>query len=376
MTALADYLLFWRTTVARDREIVEAVVRPEHQGPSPGLRDALAAWPGVWYWGPGRDADRLVLIRPLVTPQRERWWLHGLLFAVTFVTMWMGGALLLDVEAHTLPFLGWGWQQPGLVEWLRRSVVGIPFAMALMAILLSHEMGHYLTAKRYGINASPPYFLPAPIEFNFIGTFGAFIRLRSPVVDRRQLLDIGAAGPWVGFLVAVLMLLVGLQHSAIVPGGADAMVINAWDRTFVLGDSLLTDWARTLLIGDTGIELHPLAFAGWVGLLVTTLNLLPLSQLDGGHIVYALVGRWQPLCGWLTWFGLIGLGYWQWGSGVGQWWWWWVWALLILLMGGGRLSHPQVLERARPLPRNRVPLGIASIALFVLTFAPVPIQVI
>lgn len=377
MTALADFLLFWRTTVARDREIVEAVVRPEHRGPSSALAVALDAWPGIWYWASGPDRDRLVLVRALAPPQRERWWLHAVLFLMTFVTVWMGGALLFNVETHTLPTLDGGLAglAVGLLAWVRSSAVGIPFAMALMAILLAHEMGHYLTAKRYGINASPPFFLPAPIEFNFIGTFGAFIRLRSPVVDRRQLIDVGAAGPWAGFVVAVLMLVVGLHQSVYFPGatGDQGMVIYVREIPFVLGDSLLTLGARHLLLGDGGVMLHPLAFAGWIGLLVTTLNLLPLGQLDGGHILYSLVGRWQRSLGWMIWFGLIALGYWQRVTGVGQWWWWWVWAALILLLGGGRLGHPRVLERERPLPTSRLPLGLASIALFVLTFTPVPI---
>jgi membrane-associated protease RseP (regulator of RpoE activity) len=248
-------------------------------------------------------------------------------------------------------------------------MAGMPFAMALMAILLSHEMGHYLTAKRYCINASPPYFLPAPIEFTFIGTLGAFIRLRSPVVDRRQLMDVGAAGPWVGFVVALLMLVVGLQRSYVIPPGHfDApMVIEVARGNWLVGDSLITWGLRHFLIGDGTAVLHPLAVAGWVGMLVTALNLLPLGQLDGGHILYALFGDRQRYVGVVAWLGLVVLGRWFWP--------WWVWAGLTLLLGGGRLSHPRVLEPRRPLPASRIPLGWGSIALFVITFAPVPLRV-
>jgi membrane-associated protease RseP (regulator of RpoE activity) len=245
----------------------------------------------------------------------------------------------------------------------------MPFAMALMAILLSHEMGHYLTAKRYGINASPPYFLPAPIEVNFIGTFGAFLRLRSPVVDRRQLMDVGAAGPWAGFLVAAVLLVVGLRHSYLVPPGKyDApMVIELGRSTVFLGDSLLTWGLRQLVLGQGSAVLHPLAVAGCVGMLVTALNLLPMGQLDGGHILYALLADRQRSAGLVTLAALAVLGRWY------QW--WWLWAALILLIGGGRLAHPRVLEPLRPLPRSRLPLGWGSMLLFAVTFAPIPLRV-
>lgn len=371
MTALAPFLAYWRTTVARDREIVEAVVLPEHRGPSADLGRALAAWPGVYYWASGADAGRLVLVRPLGAAQRERWWLHAVLFLVTFVTAQLGGAILLGGSVHTLPSLAGGFPAitDNVVAWVRESLIGIPFAMALLAILLAHEMGHYLTAKRYGINASPPYFLPAPVEFNFAGTFGAFIRLRSPVVDRRQLMDVGAAGPLVGFGVALLMLIVGVQQSLVVPAGTyDApMVIElARGPTWLLGDSLVTWGVREFLVGEGTLVLHPLAVAGWIGMLVTALNLVPLGQLDGGHILYALFGERQRYVGLLAWIGLIVLGRWYWP--------WWIWAALTLVLGGGRLAHPRVLERVRPLPWSRVPIGLASIGLFAITFAPVPLS--
>jgi Zn-dependent protease len=366
-----EYLSHWRSVTIRDREIIEAVVRPEHRGPSPPLRDALEQWPGVYYWAPGRDAARLVLVRALGPPQRERWWLHIVLFLGTFLTVELGGVLLLGGSVHTLPSFRGGW--PALTEnlavWLRASTAGMPFAMALMGILLAHEMGHYLTAKRYGISASPPFFLPAPIEFNFIGTFGAFIRLRSPVVDRRQLMDVGAAGPWVGFGVALLMLIVGAQRSWIAaPGEFNApMVVQLAGGHLFIGDSIVTWGVRHFFTHGATLILHPLAVAGWIGMLVTALNLLPLGQLDGGHILYALLGRHQRIVAALTWIGLLILGRWFWP--------WWAWAGLTLLLGGGRLAHPRVLERQRPLPPSRVPFGWASVVLFLITFTPVPLSI-
>lgn len=369
MSGLAEFLLYWRTVVVREREIVEAVVRPEHRGPSPRFQQALEAWPGIHYWDGGGAHDRVVLIRPLTPPAAERWWLHGLLFAITFLTVWMAGALLAGIPTHSLPRWNGSLNTMGsaVVTWTGRSLAGLPFAMAFMAILLTHEMGHYLTAKRYRINASPPYFIPAPIEWNFIGTFGAFIRLRSPVVDRRQLMDVGAAGPWAGFVVALLMLIVGLARSRILPGGMGGgapMVIFTPAMEWRLGDSILTYALRTWIVGSGTVVLHPLAFAGWLGLFVTTLNLLPVTQLDGGHILYALTGDAQRYIGWIVWAGLLVLGKWFW--------WWWVWAALTFVLGGGRLAHPRVLEPRRKLPMSRVPLGWLSIILFAVTFTPVP----
>lgn len=371
LPALEPYLSYWRTTVSRDREIVEAVVRPEHRGPSDGLARALREWPGVHYWASGADAGRLVLVRALAAPVKERWWLHALLFAVTFLTVQLAGTLLLGGAHYTLPSLAGDWPAPlrSVVAWLRESTAGVPFAMSLMAILLTHEMGHYLTARRYDINASPPYFLPAPIEINFIGTFGAFLRLRSPVVDRRQLMDVGAAGPWAGFFVATVLLVVGLRYSYLVPPGEYGfpMVIELGHTNVFFGDSILTWALRQLLLGEGTAVLHPLAIAGCVGMLVTALNLLPLGQLDGGHILYALLGNRQRYAGLATLIALLVLGNWYK--------WWWLWAALVLIVGGGRLAHPRVLEPLRPLPPSRVPLGWASILLFALTFAPVPITV-
>jgi len=376
VTSLAPYLSYWRTATVRDREIVEAVVREEHRQPSPALARALREWPGTYYWTTGADAGRLVLVRALAPAQRERWWLHILLFLLTFLTVQLGGALLLGARPHTLPPLGGGIAALGahILAWLRGSLVGMPFAMALMAILLAHEMGHYLTAKRYGINASPPFFIPAPIEVNFIGTFGAFIRLRSPIVDRRQLLDVGAAGPWLGFGVALLMLVVGLERSvALAPGAfpAPMVVEKVWGHDLMIGDSVVTWGLRHLLLGGGTAVLHPLAAAGWIGMLVTALNLLPLGQLDGSHVLYALLGNRQRYAALLTLAALALLGVW-----FRPWWImpWWLIAVLAVLMSGGRLAHPRVLEPLRPLPPSRVPFGWATVLLFLVTFTPVPIM--
>ncbi len=369
LKAISPYFRYWRTIVALDREVVDAVVSPAHQGPSPELQSALNEWPGTYYWSKREGPNRLVLIRPLAPSPKERWWLHVALFVITFGTVWMAGSVLMSPPA-TLPIpssldlqRAWG----DLQEWVSLAGPGLGFAAALMGILLAHELGHYFVARRYGVNASPPYFLPGPPQLNLIGTFGAFIRLRSPIVDRRQLLDVGAAGPWAGFAVALLVLVVGLLKSDVVEGvNALTPQMIYWGRIeFYLGDSPLMAIARRLLVGEGTVLLHPLAVAGWFGLFVTMLNLLPLGQLDGGHIVYSLIGRHQGKVGLLMWYGLVVLGFEFHG--------WWIWAALILLIGRGRIAHPSVLDPYRPIPASRWWTGLATAVLFALTFTADPL---
>jgi hypothetical protein len=383
LSTIVTYLSWWRTIAAGDREVIDAVVHPAHRGPSPDLEHALANWPGPYYWSRGDGEGRLVLIRLLRPPGRERWWLHALLFGATFITVWMGGALLAGSRlplafpfsidfSHVPQLLG------DLVSQLLTSRPGLDFAMALMAILLAHESGHYLTARRYGINASPPYFIPAPPIVNFIGTFGAFIRLRSPVVDRRQLMDVGAAGPWAGFLVALIALVVGLSRSQLVSGvGPSEQLVILADFQLYLGDSPIMYALRRAMVGEGTVLLHPLAFAGWIGLFVTMLNLLPMGQLDGGHVLYALIGRRQAMVSSAAWFGIVALGFIV-GRETSPWiaWFWWIWAIVILLLSRGRLHHPNVMDRHRPLPTGRKMLGVATLLLFVGTFSPIPVYYI
>ena len=171
---------------------------------------------------------------------------------------------------------------------------GWSFGVPLLAILLVHELGHYLTARRYAIDTTPPFFIPVPPTLSPIGSLGAFIRVRSPVVDRRQLLDVGAAGPLAGFVVAIAVLIWGYSTSERIPivlGSAPSYVTLVGQPLF-LGESLLTGWLRDwLLPGTAAVHLSLPAFAGWVGMFITGLNLIPLSQLDGGHVTYGMLGR-------------------------------------------------------------------------------------
>jgi membrane-associated protease RseP (regulator of RpoE activity) len=246
--------------------------------------------------------------------------------------------------------------------------IGLTFSLPLAAILAAHESGHYLASRRYRVNASPPFFLPFPPQLGLLGTMGAFIRLRSPMYDRRTLFDIGVAGPFAGMIVAIPVLLLGLAHSGTValPGVTLAhQVIVVEDWHLLLGDSLLLSLCKAIVGAHGTIALTPLAIAGWTGLFITSLNLLPLAQLDGGHITYALFGDRQPWIARFFWLLLIPMGrLWQ-G--------WWLWAVLALVIGRGQLGHPMLIAPERPLDTKRRMLAWLSIALLVVTFAPAAI---
>jgi membrane-associated protease RseP (regulator of RpoE activity) len=242
---------------------------------------------------------------------------------------------------------------------------GLAFSLPLLFILLCHELGHYVVCRRNGLPSTPPYFLPAPFG---LGTLGAFIRIRAPIRNKRQLFDIGFSGPIAGFLALLPFLLYGIANSRVsVFYPADAEVANA--LLFRPGKSLLIRGVSLLFHGELGasetLNLHPIALAAWVGLFATSLNLLPLGQLDGGHIVYAALGRLQrraalPLLVALGLFGILWPG-------------WFLWCVVILVLG---LRHPPVLDESDPLdPRRMWLAGLAAI-LFIITFMPVPVSAI
>ncbi|MGD9763575.1 MAG: site-2 protease family protein [Candidatus Binatia bacterium] len=273
---------------------------------------------------------------------------HILLFAATFVTATLANAHVqgVDLGAHPLGF-----------------VAGLPYAIALMGILLAHECGHYLLSRRYGVDATLPYFIPAPPTLFFFGTFGAFIRMRSLPRTRRALFDIGAAGPWGGIAVAVPALILGLSLSEVQVVGEPPMA--GW----MLGDSLLFRALVWLTCGvsthDATIVLHPIALAGWVGLFVTALNLMPVGQLDGGHVVYAALGeRWHR---WIS-LGTVGALLFLGVSAAPS---WLLWATLLAVLG---VRHPRLPDGLTALDRPRRWGVAATLLLFALTFMPDPIS--
>lgn len=365
---LAPYVVAWRTLLLRDREVVDALVHPAHAGPSIELARALARWDGHHYWSDEPGGRWLILSRRRVVPA-ERWWLHGLLLVLTLATTTVAGSVLrgnLIIDSVWRMLRGHG----TLIGDPRAALAsGLVFSIPLVAILLAHELGHYLVARRYRLDVSPPYFIPVPLWPSFIGTMGAFIRLRTLLTDRRQLFDVGLAGPIAGFVLALPVLWIGIRLSHPVPAleGVRGMVLWIGGDRLLLGDSPVTLLTRLLVWGNRGpIALHPLALVGVLGMFVTMINLLPMAQLDGGHILYAAQPRWHQRVALLFWIAILGLGYWWAG--------WYVWAGLVLVLSRGRLDHPNVLVPERPLPLSRRRLAWVGLALFILTFAPVPFK--
>lgn len=271
----------------------------------------------------------------------------------------LGGAITGVLEFGDLIVQG-GW---------RFLLPGWEFALPLLGILLVHELGHYLTARRYAIDVSPPYFLPVPPTLSPIGGLGAFIRLRSPVYDRRQLLDVGAAGPLAGFVVAVAVLLWGYQlsHRLAIPMADAPSLVRLAGQPIMIGESLITRALRDWVIPGNGpVVLSPEAFAGWVGMFITGLNLLPLSQLDGGHVLYGLIGRHQKVVGLVAVAGLVLLA-----QAAPM---WYLWVALTFIIGGGRWTHPAVVVPDRPVLRAGRLTGAACVIVFILTFVPYPFR--
>ena len=232
-------------------------------------------------------------------------------------------------------------------------LMGLPFSFSIMLILLSHEMGHYLMAKKYGVDATLPYFIPAP---NIIGTFGAVIKIRGVIPSRKALFDVGAAGPITGFIVSIPFLLYGLSHSRVlakIPQGG-----------LSLGEPLLFKLLYKFYfpsVPSDNILIHPIGFAAWVGLFVTSLNLIPISQLDGGHISYAVLGKDSNKLSFAVFVFLIYLG-------IFKWWVWLIWAGFAAFIG---VYHP-AFEYEDGLDLVRILIAIFVLIVFFLTFIPQP----
>ena len=276
----------------------------------------------------------------------RRWGRNLLLFALTAASVFLTGAF----QSVSLPD---GRTLVALDFW-----AGLRLVAGLLGILLAHEMGHYLACRRHGVDATLPFFLPAPFV-SMVGTLGAFIRIRSRIPHRRALFDIGVAGPLAGFVVCLPVLLLGIREARLVPTDPDAEGI-------FLGEPLLFQWVERLVHGpvpDTlTLVLGPLGLAAWFGLFVTALNLIPIGQLDGGHVTYALlrekaalvskIGSW--VCVALVYFGPN----------------WILWAVLVRVLGRG---HPPTTYDDEPVGRARVWVGLLSLAVFVVCFVPNPI---
>jgi membrane-associated protease RseP (regulator of RpoE activity) len=273
-----------------------------------------------------------------------------LLLATLFTTL-LAGASFAGVDGYGVLIRAWSSGQWAAV--IPALYAGLPFAGTLLFILGVHEMGHYVAARLHGVNVTLPYFIPVP--FLGLGTFGAFIQMKSPVENRKALFDVGVAGPLAGFVVALPLMIIGLLQSQVVA----RVGLGAF------GSSLLLRGLAAVFLphaANAAIRLSPMAIAAWFGLLVTAINLLPMGQLDGGHVTYAVLGRWsRPIA--LASFGLlVVLGLTVWNG-------WLIWALFALITG---LQHPQPLNDITPLDWGRRLVGLFTLVLFFLLITPRP----
>jgi membrane-associated protease RseP (regulator of RpoE activity) len=238
---------------------------------------------------------------------------------------------------------------------------GLPFSLSLLAILVFHEFGHYFASRYHKVNVTLPYFIPAPPGITIIGTFGAFIKSKSAFINKRQLLDVGAAGPLAGLAISIIVLAIGIKSSTVQPMTDEITGI-------FFGESLLFKFITYLIKGPVEGEnvliISSVGFAGWVGLLVTMFNLIPMGQLDGGHIAYALFGKRQKSIAIVALIALAILTfYWQ-G--------WLVWLFIGLLLN---LKHPPTVMDEVPLGTGRKIVGLLSIIAFIVCFVPAPIYI-
>jgi membrane-associated protease RseP (regulator of RpoE activity) len=307
---------------------------------------------------------------PVYVVQRpnNRLWLHLLLLVLTIFTTLVVGARMEYNFLHDEPAFSlndddlpmfpvhWSFEQPS------RLLLGLPFAATLMLILLAHEMGHYLCARHYGVQATLPFFIPAP---TLIGTLGAFIRIRSPIRSRAVLFDIGIAGPIAGFVVALGVLVFALPHSKQLPGVAAGSDIQlGYPLIFrLVWDVLPVPHLKAGTSSLHSVYFHPTAIAAWVGMFATALNLLPGGQLDGGHIVFAIAPRAHRLVSRLTIIALLPMAYYFWAG-------WLIWAVLLRISG---MRHPMVAEWPGITGVRRL-LAVFALLMLVLTFAPAPIS--
>ena len=375
-----DYLAPFETFQAyalRGGMIYRGRIRRECAEDRAGLKNILGAAPGEYHLEEidGRLYATLRTYRGRRLPRRL--WLHVTLLVLTIITTIAAGAEMtrgqtsglvllpyeFGIEAITDILLGqWGeLVHARLPAFLSEMGRGIPYAAALLFILISHEMGHYLAARRHGVNATLPFLLPAPF---FFGTFGAIIKMRSPITHRRALFDVGVAGPLSGLVASLVVCVIGLglSHQVPTPRTAWQGIELGWSPAL----AIMTRLVMGRVAAGHMVSFHPVAIAGWFGLFVTFLNLMPLGQLDGGHLWYALVGRRQRYAS------MVGLGLLV-GMGV-QFPVWLVLAALALLVF--RFGHPPVMDESVRLGPGRIVLGIVVVLLFLLLFVPCPISLV
>ena len=311
----------------------------------------------------------------VVRRPKQRYWLHALLLAITLFTTLVVGSGMQSNFLRGLPPLTPGdslipfFPIEQVLHHPAQMLLGIPFSATVMLILLSHEMGHYLYCRYYQVDATLPFFIPFP---SFIGTMGAFIRIRSPIRSRRALFDIGIAGPIAGFVVAMVVLVVSLCVSHAMPGWSDQPPTADALPEIVLRYPLIFHFVHRVLgaiypayplaevpLGEAA--LHPTAIAAWVGMFATSLNLLPGGQLDGGHIVFSIIPRAHKFISRIVILILVPMAVYLWSG-------WLIWALLLEISS---MRHPNVADFPKV---SGVRLGLAAFALvmLILTMTPAP----
>ena len=288
-----------------------------------------------------------VVKKPQQKKQKPIWVNIILLIATVFTTTLAGSLQWVDIDQ---------------VDWM--NIISFPyllngfifFSIPLLLILGVHEMGHYFVSKKHHVDASLPYFIPLPPPF-LLGTFGALISTREPIPNRKALIDIGAAGPLCGFLVAIPVSLIGfyLMQQNPIP-------VTSSEGSLILLPPLLLQWMQSLFsIPDTYL-IHPTLFAGWVGIFLTAVNLLPTGQLDGGHVARAILKEKHRYLSWIVIFVLAALSFFYTG--------WLFFAIIILLFIG--TQHQPPLNEITPLDTKRKLLGLVILIIFILSFAPIP----
>jgi membrane-associated protease RseP (regulator of RpoE activity) len=287
----------------------------------------------------------------------DRWWLHGALFGLTFISTTVYGAAVaacFDARQPLNSDLIWAGYLL-LLHGNANVLEGLRFSIPLLLILMAHEFGHYFACKRWQVSATLPFFMPSPF---LLGTFGAFIRIKSPIYTRRSLFDIGVSGPIAGFVVLLPILAVGIalsDHVPYPPAGGDV----------IFGTPLLIrigEWVRFGALPVDRIILHPFAQAAWAGLLATAINLLPIGQLDGGHIIYALFGPLHKTLSKVFVAVLIPMGYFSYS--------WIFWAILLFILG---VRHPLVYDD-EPLDVDRKLIAVMALVMLVLSICLTPVQ--
>ena len=287
---------------------------------------------------------------------QDRVWLHVLLLVLT-----IGSTTAVGI-GHYVGFIS-DFDDPSVTIPLAQLILrGFWYSGTILAILGCHELGHYFACRYYDVDASLPFFLPFPLAIT--GTLGAFIKIREPIPTKRMLFDIGIAGPIAGFLIAVPALIVGIAMSHVVRLPPN---FTGWE----LGEPLLFKLVTQIFWGTIpdgySLNMHPIGFAAWFGLLATALNLLPIGQLDGGHISYAVLGRRSTYVTFCTLLVAIVLAFFY-SS-------WVVWTgLMIVMLYMFGLRHPRVFDEHVPLDRTRFILALAALAIFVFCFTPAPIE--